>query len=268
MEITTLIPPKIHYCWFGGNPLPESAQKCIATWKRYCPDYEIVEWNESNFDVNCCEYVSEAYEAKKWAFVSDVARLHALVNHGGIYLDTDVELVKPLDDILSYEAVSGFESKSRIGTALMACMKGHPLFTEFLDEYRDSHFLNKDSSYDITPNVLRITNTCVKYGLKLDNSLQTINGFTLFPCDYFSPKDFDTGALTVTDNTYSIHHFEGSWLPEENKYYANLLCKYNKILPNQIASNLAYFFSALKFRGIKAAISDTANWLKRMNNNR
>ncbi len=264
MKTNALIPKTIHYCWFGGDPLPEFAKDCIATWKKHCPDYEIIEWNESNFDIGCCNYVREAYEAKKWAFVSDVARLYALVTHGGIYLDTDVELIKPLDDILTYEAVSGFETKDRIAAAVMACVKGHPLFVEFLNEYRNSHFVNEDSSYDLTPNVCRITNTCVKYGLKLDNSLQTIKGFTLFPSDYFYPKNFETKALTVTDNTYSIHHYDGSWLPEENKYCAKLMSKYNKVLPNIIASNLAYFVSALKFRGIKAAISDTVKWFKRI----
>ncbi len=268
MKTTALIPKKIHYCWFGLGPLPESAKKCITTWRQYCPDYEIVEWNESNFDVGCCEYVREAYEAKKWAFVSDVARLYALVNYGGIYLDTDVELIKPLDDFLSYEAFSAFETKDRIAAAVMACVKGHPLFTEFLDEYLDSRFVNKDGSYDITPNVCRITNTCMKYGLTLDNSLQTINGFTLFPSDYFYPEDFVTRAINVTDNTHGIHHYVGSWLPEENKYYAKLLCKYSKVLPNSMASNLSYFFSALKYRGMKAAISDTVRWFKRITNKR
>jgi len=264
MESTALIPKKIHYCWFGDDPMPESAEKCMETWKKYCHDYEINEWNESNFDINCCDYVREAYEAKKWAFVSDVARLYALVNHGGIYLDTDVELIKPLDGILSCEAFSGFEKKDRIATAVMACVKGHILFAEFLDEYRNLHFVNADGSYDFTPNVSRITNTCLKYGLKLDNSLQKINGLTLFPCDYFYPKDFETGKTSITDNTYSIHHYDGSWLPEENKYYAKLHCKYNKVLPNIIASNLAYFFSALRFRGIKGAVSDTVGWFKRI----
>lgn len=116
-----MIPKKIHYCWFGGNPLPPLAVKCIESWKKYCPDYEIKEWNESNFDLNCNEYVREAYEAKKWAFITDVVRLYAMVTEGGIYMDTDVEVLRPLDDLLVYEAVSGFETKTRIPTGLMAC---------------------------------------------------------------------------------------------------------------------------------------------------
>lgn len=206
-----MIPKKIHYCWFGGNPLPPLAEKCIASWKKYCPDYEIIEWNESNFDVNCCSYVKEAYEAKKWAFVSDVARLYALVNYGGIYMDTDVEVLRPLDDLLEYEAVSGFEAKDRIQTGLMACREGQTLFVELLRDYDDAHFIKEDGSFDTTTNVTRITDACLKYGLKLDNTLQTINGFTLFPQDFFCPIDLDTGKLNITANTYSIHHFAGSW---------------------------------------------------------
>ena len=130
-----MIPKKIHYCWFGGNPLPEMAHRCIESWKKYCPDYEIKEWNESNFDLNCCAYVREAYAAHKWAFVSDVARLQALVSEGGIYMDTDVEVIKPLDELLKYEAISGFESEDRVPTGMMACEKGHKMFAEKYSEF-------------------------------------------------------------------------------------------------------------------------------------
>ena len=218
-----MIPKKIHYCWFGGNPLPEFAKKCIESWKKYCPDYEIIEWNENNFDINCCNYVKEAYNAKKWAFVSDVVRLYALVNYGGIYMDTDVEVLKPLDDILSYEAVSGFESETSISTGLMACEKNQPLFFELLHEYDDIHFLKKDGSLDLTTNVTRITNTCLKYGLKLNNSFQIINGFAIFPNDYFCPKDYASKKINLTHNTYTIHHFNGSWVSKTKKIQTKIL---------------------------------------------
>ena len=126
------IPKIIHYCWFGGNPLPELAQKCIASWKKYCPDYEIREWNESNFDVNTAPlYVRQAYSKKKWAFVTDYVRLWAMTKYGGIYMDTDVEVTRPLDSILEHEAVSGYEDPTRIPTGIMACRAGFPLFEEF-----------------------------------------------------------------------------------------------------------------------------------------
>ena len=206
-----MIPKKIHYCWFGKNPLPELAERCIDSWKKYCPDYEIFEWNEDNFNLDCYPYVREAYDAGKWAFVSDVARLYALVTYGGIYMDTDVEVLKPLDDILKYEALSGFESETRIPTGLMACREGHKLFEEFLFSYKDQHFIKPDGTYDTTTNVTRITDTCLKYGLKLNNTKQTIRGFTLFPTDYFCPKDCRTMEINITQNTYTIHHFDGSW---------------------------------------------------------
>lgn len=245
-----MIPKKIHYCWFGGNPLPEMAVHCIESWKKYCPDYEIIEWNETNFDLNCCAYVKEAYEAKKWAFVSDVARLYALVTQGGIYMDTDVEVLKPLDDILEYEAVSGFEGIDRIPTGLMACEAGQPLFTELLQDYNDAHFVRADGSYDTTTNVTRITNTCLKYGLVLNNTKQTVGGFTLFPKDYFCPKDCETKQLEITGNTYTIHHFDGSWYTPEQRWFSDARQRYRRVLPYKLASYLATVLGALKFRGI------------------
>lgn len=254
------IPKKIHYCWFGENPLPELAVKCIESWNKYCPDYEIIKWDESNFDINCCPYVKEAYEAKKWAFVSDVARLYALVNYGGIYMDTDVEVLKPLDDLLELEAFSGFESETGIPTGIMACEKGQALFKELLDDYNEEHFLKEDGTLDCTTNVIRITNTCLKYGLELNNKKQTVNGFTLFPKEFFCPKDVGTFKLNITKNSYTIHHFNGSWLSEEQQYYVKLTKKYNRFLPNAIAWRLARFYSIKKYQGRRAAYRKIFKW--------
>ncbi len=245
-----MIPKKIHYCWFGGNPLPDMAQHCIASWKKYCPDYEIIEWNEQNFDLNCCDYVREAYKAKKWAFVSDVARLYALVTEGGIYMDTDVEVLKPLDDILECDAVSGFEGVDRIPTGLMGCVAGQPLFTELLHDYDNAHFRLPDGSLDTTTNVTRITNTCLKYGLVLNNTKQTVSGFTLFPKDYFCPKDSETKQLDITENTYTIHHFDGSWQSPEQVWFNTKRQTYRKFMPYKLASYTATILAAVKFRGI------------------
>ncbi len=258
-----MIPKKIHYCWFGGNPLPELAQNCIASWKKYCPDYEIVEWNENNFDVHCNQYCSEAYAAKKWAFVSDVARLYALVTEGGIYMDTDVEVLQPLDQFLELEAFSGFEAFDRIPTGIMAAAKGHPMFTELLNDYNNDSFLNADGTPNLTTNVTRITDNCLKHGLVLNNTKQTVNGFTLFPNDYFCPKDCDTKVLTITENTHTIHHFDGSWLSDEDKLMGTLRNRLGKHLPRAVASYLARFYSYVKYRGLGGAVKETASWIKR-----
>jgi mannosyltransferase OCH1-like enzyme len=261
--VEQLIPKKIHYCWFGGNPMPNLMKKCIDSWKKYCPDYEIIEWNENNFNINYCDYVKEAYEAKKWAFVSDVARLYALVTQGGIYMDTDVEVLKPLDDLLLYDAFSGFEGEDRIPTGLMACRKGQPLFAELLHSYDNVHFLKFDGSHDVTTNVTRITNVCLKYGLILNNMKQTINGFTLFPKDYFCPKDYETENIKLTNNTYTIHHFNGSWLSEEDRLSNKLKKKYMVFMPRKIAGYAAKFMAIKKLNGFMFAVKDTFKWIKK-----
>lgn len=262
-----MIPKIIHYCWFGGNPLPELAQKCIASWKKYCPDYEIKEWNESNFDIRACPYVEEAYQAKKWAFVSDVARLYALVNFGGVYMDTDVEVLRPIDDLLQYEAVSGFEAKDRIPTGLMACVAGQPLFAELLQDYDNAHFVKEDGSYDTTTNVTRITNICLRHGLILNNTRQTVHGLTLLPSDYLCPKNYETNIVTITENTYVIHHFDGSWLSEEDKLAAVLYERYRKFLPRKLARKYAKFRAIQKLHGLKTAFGELWKWAKKSGKN-
>ena len=212
-----MISKKIHYCWFGGKEKSELAKKCIESWKKYCPDYELIEWNEDNFSLDYCSYVKEAYEEKKWAFITDVVRLYALVNYGGIYMDTDVEVLKSLDDLLELKAFSGFQTVDSIPTGIMAAEKDHPRFKELLDDYKDIHFRTSDGSVDMETNVVKITNTCLKYGLILNNQKQEINGFTLFPVDYFCAKDIMTGKLINNSNTYTIHHFAGSWTTTRNR---------------------------------------------------
>lgn len=207
-----MIPKVIHYCWFGRGQMPKLALKCIESWKKYCPDYEIKEWNEDNFDLDLYPYVREAYDTRKFAFVTDVVRLYALYHEGGIYMDTDVEVIKPLDSLLAYDAVSGFESPTQIPTGLMASRDGHPLFKELLDEYNGIHFVRPDGTLDITTNVIRISNTCREYGLRLDNTLQTVRGFTLLPKDFLCPIEHEGHRLVLTPNTLCIHHFAGSWV--------------------------------------------------------
>lgn len=206
-----MIPKKIHYIWFGGNPLTPLAERCIESWKKYCPDYEIIRWDESNFDVGSNRYCREAYEAKKWAFASDYARLWLLVNEGGIYMDTDVEVLGPLDDFLCNEAFSGFEAVDRIPTGIMGSEPGQRLFETLLRAYDDRSFLKADGSLDLTTNVTAITEACLRRGLILNGEKQTIDGFTLYPADYFCPKDWLTKEINLTENSRTIHHFDGSW---------------------------------------------------------
>ncbi len=207
-----MIPKKIHYCWFGGNPLPKLAKKCIKSWKKYCPDYEIIRWDESNFDIsNAPLYVQQAYNAKKWAFVTDYVRLCAMVTYGGIYMDTDVEVIRSLDCFLEHKAFSGFEDEVHIQTGIMACEKDFSLFKEFLDYYKDAVFINQDGTYNLTTNVIVMTDIVGKYGLRRDGTYQIVGDMALYPKEYFCPLYFNS-----TENTYTIHWFAGSWLPKES----------------------------------------------------
>lgn len=207
------IPKKIHYCWFGKNPLPESVLKCIESWKRYCPDYEIIQWNESNFDVNEIQYTSEAYANQKWAFVSDYARLKVVYENGGIYLDTDVELLKPLDSFLKYEGYMGFENEKAVASGLgFGSVAGHPIIKALLDDYMEIPFCRADGTIDTTACPHRNTECLKRLGLKADGTRQELQGFQIFPPEYFSPMDWRTGKITKTANTCSIHHYEASWL--------------------------------------------------------
>ena len=207
-----MIPKIIHYCWFGGKPLHRKMKQYIQSWKTYCPDYKICRWDETNFDVNAWLYTRQAYQAQKFAFVSDVARLWVLVNQGGIYMDTDVEVVQSLDAILSYQAVVSFEDGKEVSAGLMACEKGFPLFNELLQSYEHRSFLRGDNTYDLIPNVKDLTQACEKWGFIHNNTQQTKKGLTLLPRDYFSPKDYETGLVYRTPRTLAVHHMRGSWL--------------------------------------------------------
>ena len=244
-----MIPKKIHYCWFGRGKMPELALKCIASWKKYLPEYEIKEWNEDNFDLDLYPYVREAYDSRKFAFVTDVVRLYALYHEGGIYMDTDVEVLKPLDSLLQYDAVSGFESEAQIPTGLMACRDGHPFFKELLDEYNDIHFKREDGSLDTTTNVKRITAHCLKHGFVPNNQFQTVNGFTLLPKDYLCPKDYSTKRIYLTHNTLCIHHFNGSWESPQRQYQGRLRGKLS-FLPFFMSNFLSAAIAVLRYEGV------------------
>lgn len=219
-----MIPKIIHACWFGGNPIPEKAQKYIETWKKYNPDYEIKIWNEQSFDITSNAYVYEAYQNRKFAFVTDYVRLKVLYDYGGIYMDTDVEVLKPLDDLLQYPAFSGFEGPNRISTGTMGAEKNNKWIKLLLDYYDDKHFVLEDGSLDLTTNVKTITDITVSnYPIVLNNTMQEFADFVMLPFDYLCAKDLIDGVVKKTENTYTVHHFAGSWTSPKKKLIKFLL---------------------------------------------
>lgn len=211
------IPKILHYCWFGGKPKPPLAEKCIRSWRKFCPDFEIREWNESNFDLEQVPaYVRQAYEAGRWAFVTDYVRLRALTEVGGVYLDTDVEIVRPLEPFLKHEAFAGFEHLERVQTGVLACGKGFPLFQEFLAYYDTAVFRRPDGSMDTTTNVEILTGICKKKGLVFNDTFQIVDGLAVYPREVFCPVDYDTMKLKKTRKTVTIHWFSGSWQTQED----------------------------------------------------
>ena len=212
-----MIPKIIHYCWFGGNPKPELVEKCIESWKKFCPDYKLVEWNENNFDINSNLYVKQAYDAKKFAFVSDYVRLYALYTLGGIYMDTDVMVLKPLDEYLHHLAFMGFESNKKIATCIIAAEIKNPLVEEFLREYAEREFINSNGNYDLTTNVESITKLLEGKGLMLNGTAQEVGGMHFYTENIFSPNLKRLNDKKYMKDTATIHYFSGSWKSEATK---------------------------------------------------
>ena len=240
-----MIPKKIHYCWFGGNPLPDLAVKCIDSWKKFFPDYEIKEWNESNFDLNICNYVKEAYEAKKWAFVSDYARFWILYHEGGLYFDTDVEVIKSFDDILSKGGFMGQEAEIPPNTDQSAVnikskkfdisvnpglgigvAPGLQLYKEILDYYNTLHFM-EDGVMNTTTICTHTTKILKGYGYdESKEEIQEVGGITIYPPEYFCPQNSIAGELKITKNTHSIHYYTASWYSKWERIIEKIMkCK-------------------------------------------
>lgn len=230
-----MIPKKIHYCWFGRGEMPKLVKKCIASWNKYCPDYEIIEWNEENFDVNSFDYCAEAYAEGKYAFVSDVARAKALYDYGGIYLDTDVTVLKTFDGILDNSVVLGFEEGNYIATSFMAAEPNHKLFKEFVSHYTNKHFKNCDGTYNAGTNVLQLTKMLTDRGLVRNNQYQTLSdSITIFPKDFFSPYDYINCVYETTDNSICVHHFFVSWMSWKSRAKKRI----KKVLVKVIGKNM------------------------------
>ena len=231
-----MIPKIIHYCWFGGNPLPELAQKCIASWREHCPDYELKLWDETNFDINTVPFTAQVAQVKKWGFIVDYIRAYVVYLYGGIYLDTDVEILKPFDEsMLRHEGFSGFEDCKYVNPGnIFAGEKGCRIAKELMDFYASYNFISKNGELNLTASPKIFTDILLRYGLKQNDTYQKLDVLTVYPCEYFCPMDYVTLKMTITDNTYSIHHFEGSWLSEDVKAYngikRTLEKKYGKII--------------------------------------
>lgn len=207
-----MIPRVIHYCWFGGKPLPNLARHCIASWKKYCPNYEIKCWNEDNFNVHCNTYCSSMFEQKRWAFLTDYVRLKILYSYGGIYFDTDVELLKPIDDLLVNDAFMGIEDSGQVATGLgCGSIAGHSFVKENLNFYEKLTKLSEQP-----PICTNITTQLIigdKYFLPIFKP-KSIKGVMVYPKSYFCPMDFASRKIHIKKITYSIHHFSASWLTE------------------------------------------------------
>ena len=208
-----MIPKVVHYCWFGGNQLPDDAKKCIESWRKFFPEYEIKEWNERNFDVNCCDYVKEAYAAQKWAFVSDYARFWILYHEGGLYFDTDVEVIKDMSDIIAKGAFMGCETDNKCAPG--GANPGLGLYQEILDYYEKIHFFIEGNT---TETVVTHTSKILKsHGWVGNGEIEQIEGVTIYPPEYFCPMDYKTGKLDITPNTRSIHWYTASWQSSYSK---------------------------------------------------
>ena len=234
-----MIPKIIHYCWFGRGPLPELAQKCIASWKKYLPDYEIKEWNEDNFDVNIIPYTAEAYAEKKYAFVSDYARFWVLYKYGGIYFDTDVEVIRPLDDIIAKGNFMGCETDAgKAGRDAASVAPGlglgvNPdlgLVKKMLDYYDGQHFVHEAVMRNQITVVHIATKVLRDNGLRNVPGIQQVGDVWIYPSEYFCPINVTTGRIHVEKNTRTIHHYAGTWV--DKKFSLKEFVK--KLLPEKL----------------------------------
>ena len=213
-----IIPKVIHYCWFGHNPIPDKYKVWMESWHKFCPDYEIKEWNESNYDITKNKYMMQAYENKKWGFVPDYARLDIIYTHGGIYLDTDVEIVASFDELLYQKGFAGFESEQFVALGLgFGAVKGLPIIKEMMDYYDNQEFVNEDGSLNLIASPRLQTGILMEHGLQANGEYQIIDGMTIFPEKMFCGKSVLSRMIMLKPYTRSIHYFDASWQDENSK---------------------------------------------------
>jgi len=239
-----MIPKIIHYCWFGGNPLPELGEMCIASWKKHCPEYEIKLWNEDNFNVDMVPFTAQVAKANKWGFIVDYIRAYVVYCYGGIYLDIDVEILKPFsEDILQNTCFSGFENKKNIAPGLVfAGEKKCIVAKELMEFYESYNFIQKDGALNLTPSPKIFTNLLLRYGLKRNNTYQELGVFTSYPTEYFCPVSLETRKINITENTYCIHHYAGSWLSDEELWRVETRKKVYAMLGDTVFSKIIVIF--------------------------
>lgn len=256
-----MIPKVIHYCWFGGEPLPPLAETCIASWKKFCPEYQIVEWNEKNYSLEQAPaYVKEAIAAKRWAFATDYIRLDVIDQFGGIYLDTDVELLKGLDEFLLCDAFFARDRNGAISTGLgFGAVKNNACVRSLKEDYHDIHFQLGPVSFDTMPCPQRNKSVFDQFGFSDDtNIIESQHGIIVYPREYFAPMDMETMKLYLTDKTYSIHHYSASWkTARERKSHERrrflVLC-----FGKQMGNGIADFVNGVMRKILK--IYDYINW--------
>ena len=241
---------KIHYCWFGNSKKNELILRCIDSWRYFCPEAQIIEWNESNFDINICSYVREAYEQKKWSFVSDYCRYYVLYHCGGIYLDTDVELIKGLQDLP--ETFAAFEVGGQLVASglIRGAKKGDSICKFMCSLYEHERFTMNNGQFNLQTVCERETSIFLDRGLDLQKNreIQIVDGTTIYPEDYFCPFDYLTGKLNKTKNTYSIHHYMGSWINSKDREIILLTRKLSSTtIPRRLAHDIAIVIKTIEY---------------------
>ena len=247
MENTSRIPKIIHYCGFGSGQMSEQENMCIESWKKYCPDYTFIEWNDSNYNIHKCTYMEQAASVGKWSFVTDYVRLDVLYEYGGIYLDTDVELLKEFDSLLMHKAFIGFEQDDRVNDGQGMGAEPHlHMIREMRDMYEKISFFHEDGSLNLRECTQYRTQYLQKRGLILNGERQTVGDIEVYPTEYFCPKSFLTGKLTVTDKTYSIHHFRGAWHTDKEKKIIRFMQIVRRVLGEKVGSTVLKGFFEMK----------------------
>ena len=246
-----MTPKILHYCWFGRNPLPEATCKYIESWKKYCPDFQIIEWNEDNFDIHCCKFIEQAYEAKKWAFVADYARFYAMYHVGGIYIETDTELIRPINELLQYDAFFGRGPRT-MTLPLCGTIKGGMVAESMLSYYHNHEFIKNGAPDLTTVNQILFNVLTTQYGLVANNQLQVLRGNTaVYPKEYFFSTESSTGIIKRNPKLFLIHYADASWLSNEKKGELQFTRRFIRYFGPKIGPLMAQSIIISKKKGIK-----------------